>query len=234
MILTFPQRQTIAELAGVASHSIATINLSLTSQITDSVPVSMSEVIAIWLVGADAACPPEVLRSTRWNGLLLLAANSGRALEQERAAIVMEWVWAMLKSLQPFAVQGGFGTQWLSMTTNRTEKSAWAASMAALDKGLEWDYFSMLAAWAAGWTIKAYAATRSAEADEESRAAYKQYAAKEEAIEPTDGAMPVKRIDPAMWAAWSADWDAFDPYRLLERLLEVQGASRGDVIVVQW
>ncbi len=233
-MLTFPQRQAIAELAGVASHSIATINLVLTSKITDEVPNSMSEVIAIWLVGADAACPPEILRSTRWNGLLLLAANSGRALEEERAAIVMDWVWAMLKSLQPLAVQGGFGTQWLSMTTNRTEKSAWAASMAASDNGFAWDCFSTLAAWAAGWTIKASGATRSAEADAESQAAYKKYAAKEEAMEPTDGTMPVKEIDPAMWALWSADWDAFDPYKMLERLLEVQGASKGDVIVVPW
>jgi hypothetical protein len=213
---------------------MATINLSLTSKITDEAPASMSEVIAIWLVGADAASPPAILRSTRWNGLLLLAANSGRALEQERAAIVMEWVWAMLKSLQPLAVQGGFGTQWLSMTTNRTEKSAWAASMAASDKGLAWDYFAMFAAWAAGWTIKASGATRSAEDDAVSLAAYKKFAAKEEAMEPTDGTIPVKGIDPAFWAAWSADWDALDPYRLLERLLEVQGASRGDVIVVQW
>lgn len=232
-MLSIPQRQSIAKLVGV-STSMATINLSLTSQITDEVPASMSEIIAIWLMGADSASPPAILRSTRWNGLLLLAANSGRALEEERAAIVMDWVWSMLKSLQPLAVQGGFGTQWLSMTTNRTEKSAWAASMAASDKGLEWNYFFMLAAWAAGWTIKASGATRSAEADAESQAYYKKYAAKEEANEPTDGTMPVKEVDPAMLAAWSADWDAFDPYRLLERLLEVQGASRGDVIVVQW
>jgi hypothetical protein len=146
----------------------------------------------------------------------------------------MDWVWTMLKSLQPLADQGGFGTQWLSMTTNRTEKSAWAASMAAADMGPSWEYFSMFSAWAAGWTIKASGTTRSAEADAESQAAYKEYAAKEEANEPTDGTKPVKGIDPAMWDAWSADWDALDPYRLLERLLEVQGASKGDVIVVPW
>ena len=102
--------------------SIAAINLALTGTLTYRVPDCMSGVIGRWIIGVQDAMPAELRNSPRWKSLLPRAAGTGREMEQERLELVMDWMWGtVLPSLQPLADKGGFGAEWLAMTTDRTE-----------------------------------------------------------------------------------------------------------------
>jgi hypothetical protein len=115
-----------------AACSIAAINLALTGRLTDKIPPCMSAVIGQWIIGVQDAMPHDMRNSARWKSLLPLAAGTGRDHEQERLALLLDWMWGtVLPSAQPIADQNGFGGEWLTMITKRTARAAAEAAWAA-------------------------------------------------------------------------------------------------------
>jgi hypothetical protein len=101
--------------------SIAAINLALTGTLSDTIPDCMSRVIGKWIIRVQDAMPDELRNSREWKRLLPLAAGTGRDFEEERRAIILDWMWGtVLPTLQPIADKRGYGAQWLAMTTGRT------------------------------------------------------------------------------------------------------------------
>ena len=175
--------------------SIAAINLALAGELTDNIPACMSEVIGNWIIPIQDAMPDEIRNSQQWKALLPLAAGTGLEMEQERLAVIMDWMWGkVLPTLQPVADESGFGAQWLAMTTDRTEaaaKVARAAAAAALGTAALAAHAAWAAAYAAAW---------------------------EASDDATEAAMAAARL--AADAAWAADaWTTSDPCGLLERLI---------------
>jgi hypothetical protein len=114
--------------------SIAGINIALTGMLTDDIPQCMSAVIGRWIIRTQDAMPDAMRNGPGWRALLPLAAGTGRdhALERRRSALVVEHMWSVaLPMLQPLADQQGFGSEWRSMTTERTAAAAAAATAAA-------------------------------------------------------------------------------------------------------
>ena len=166
--ITIEQQQAIsAKLAGMhlpsglgdehAACSIAAINLALSGKLTDDIPPCMSEVIGNWIIRVQDSMPGTMRNSDRWKQLLPLAAGTGRAKEQERLAVILDWLWGtVLPTLQPLADKQGFGTEWRRMTTERTKAAADAAAAAwAAARAAAADAAAMAAAWAAAWAADA-------------------------------------------------------------------------------
>jgi hypothetical protein len=123
--------------------------------------------------------------------------------EQERLAIVLNWMWAVvLPYYQSVADEGRFGNAWRRMTTMRTDQAAWAAEWAAacaLIKEKPGAYQGRIIAQTA-----AYAAI-----DDQwvgTSALYAGATAAEVAVGSADA---------------DAAWEHFDPCGLLVKLLEV-------------
>ena len=111
--------------------SIAAINLALRGELTDSIPDCMSPTIGRWIIGVQDPMPAEIRNSAEWRALLPLAAGTGRDHEQQRRAIILDWMWGtVLPSLQDLADKHGFGLEWRMMTTERTQEAAKAAAAA--------------------------------------------------------------------------------------------------------
>jgi len=202
--ITLEQHQAIAaKLAGMtlpsglgdeeAACSIAAINLALTGQLTDDIPLCMSEAIGRWIIVVQDAMPDDMRNSRRWKSLLPLAAGTGRDHERERLTLILDWMWGtVLPTLQPLADKHGFGAQWQHMTTERTVAAAVAAADAAAAAEAWAD--ARAAAWAAAaWGARAEAAAGGARVAEA-------------AADAAD--------------AWA--WETFDPCALLERLINVE------------
>ena len=112
--------------------SIAAINLALTGNLTDEIPECMSAVIGRWIIQVQDGMPDAMRNSEQWKSLLPLAAGTGRAHEQERLEIVLNWMWnRVLPVFQLRADKHGFGREWQHMCTERTVKSAVVAKDAA-------------------------------------------------------------------------------------------------------
>jgi hypothetical protein len=201
--------------------SIAAINLALSGKLTDEIPACMSEVIGRWIIKVQDSMPDEMRNSVEWKSLLPLAAGTGRAKEQERLQIILDWMWGtVLPTLQPLADERGFGAVWRSMTEERTAAAAAAAAAAeAAEAARAADAAWAAAAWAAdaaAWAAE-QAAKAAAWADAAARAAA--YAAWAAAADAAWAA--------AADAAWAADaaaaradtWATFDPVSLLNRLI---------------
>jgi hypothetical protein len=114
-----------------AACSVAAINMALTGELTDRIPVCMSRVIGRWIIAVQDMMPAEIRNSAGWRDLLPLAAGTGRAHEEERRAITLAWMWDTLALIQPVADRRGYGDAWRRMTTDRTAESARAAAAAA-------------------------------------------------------------------------------------------------------
>ena len=111
-----------------AACSVAAINMALTGELTDRIPVCMSRVIGRWIIAVQDMMPAEIRNSAGWRDLLPLAAGTGRAHEEERRAITLAWMWDTLALIQPVADRRGYGDAWRRMTTDRTAESARAAA----------------------------------------------------------------------------------------------------------
>ena len=112
--------------------SIAAINLALTGELSDDIPPCMSEVIGRWIIIVQDRMPAEMRNSAEWKHLLPLAAGTGREREQERAGIILAWMWeTVLPIVQPVADIGGFGEEWKKMLSEQTLEAADAAASAA-------------------------------------------------------------------------------------------------------
>lgn len=123
--------------------------------------------------------------------------------EQERLAIVMDWMWGtVLPYYQPVADEGRFGNAWRTMTSRRTERAAWDAEWTAAcalirDKpgAFQGRIIAQMAAYAAmdaQWVGTS--------------ALYAGVVAAEVAVGSADA---------------DAAWKHFDPCALLEKLIEV-------------
>ena len=123
--------------------SVAAINLALTAELTDTIPMCMSKVVGQWMIVVQDAMPSEMRNSSGWKRLLPMAAGTGREREEERLALVMDWMWGtVLADLQGVADQGGFGAEWRTMCVEKSPEAAFAARDAAGDGACS-------AAWAA-------------------------------------------------------------------------------------
>ena len=82
--------------------------------------------------------PWEIRNSSGWKCLLPMAAGTGREREEERLALVMDWMWGtVLPDLQSVADQGGFGAEWRTMCVEKSKDAAWAAGAAGRDAAWE-------------------------------------------------------------------------------------------------
>ena len=112
--------------------SVAAINLALTEKVTDTIPKCMSKIIGQWMMAVQDVMPWEIRNSSGWKCLLPMAAGTGREREEERLALVMDWMWGtVLPDLQSVADQGGFGAEWRTMCVEKSKDAAWAAAWAA-------------------------------------------------------------------------------------------------------
>jgi len=198
-----------------AANSIAAINLALTGELTDNIPECMSEVIGRWILGVQNAMPDALRNSKRWKSLLPLAAGTGRAREQERLELILEWMWStVLPDVQPFADHYGFGGQWLIMCEHRTWTSAQASRVAAEVAEIARAARVAEAARAARATAEAI---RFAEATAEVPRFGEAAAEVARVAEAAGIARAVRAIKAA--EAVQAAWDLFDPCELLDRLI---------------
>ena len=101
--------------------SVAAINLALTEKLTDAIPKCMSKVIGQWMMVVQDVMPSEMRNSSMWKCLLPMAAGTGREREEERLALIMDWMWGtVLPDLQSVAYQGGFGAEWRTMCLEKS------------------------------------------------------------------------------------------------------------------
>jgi hypothetical protein len=112
--------------------SIAAINIALFGRLKDTIPKCMSDVVGTWIIVIQDAMPDEMRNCQAWRELLPLAAGTGKHHEQERLAIIMDWMWeTVLPSLQQIADDHGFGEEWKSMCSVKTGRGAKSAADAA-------------------------------------------------------------------------------------------------------
>ena len=206
-------------VAGIGTEestcSVAATNLALTEKVTGTIPMCMSKVIGQWMIVVQDAMPSEMRNSSGWKCLLPMAAGTGRDREEERLALIMDWMWGtVLPDLQSVADRGGFGAEWRIMCVEKSAWAAWAAGdagAAAGDAGAAaraaaraaraaaraaWD-----AAWAAWDAGDAARAAASAAARAAARAAWDARAARDAGD------------------ARAAAWERYDPVGLLARLV---------------
>ena len=177
--------------------SIAAINLALLGTLSDIIPDCMSEVVGRWIIRIQDAMPDDVRNSDEWRLLLPLAAGTGRELEWERLGLILDWMWGtVLPTWQPLADKGGYGKEWLDMTTLRTSYAAQDAHAAADD-----------------WAGEAAEYAASAAGYEEDDL-YFTYLASDYAAGVATSIAYTESIDDF--------WQTVDPAALLRRLVEVQ------------
>jgi hypothetical protein len=130
--------------------SLAAINLALSGELTDEIPDCMSDVLGTATMVLQDAMPSEMRNSLRYKTLLPDMAGTGRKHEQERLAILINWMWSVvLPQLQPLADKHGFGNEWQTMCNLKTAASARTAAVAAANR--------------ADYADAAYAAVRAAD-----------------------------------------------------------------------
>jgi hypothetical protein len=130
--------------------SLAAINLALSGELTDEIPDCMSDVLGTATMVLQDAMPSEMRNSLRYKTLLPDMAGTGRKHEQERLAILINWMWSVvLPKLQPLADKHGFGSEWQTMCQLKTAASARTAAVAAANR--------------ADYADAAYAAVRAAD-----------------------------------------------------------------------
>jgi hypothetical protein len=178
--------------------SIAAINLAVSGTLTDDIPDCMSDVLGTAAIVLQDAMPEEMRNSERYKALLPEMAGTGREHEQERLAILMNWMWSVvLPQLQPIADKHGFGSKWQTMCNLKTAAAARAAARAAGGAG------------GAGGAAGAAAAAAAFAARAARAADYAALAAADCAAAAAGGAR----------AAASGDfWETVDPIGVLERM----------------
>ena len=112
--------------------TLAAINLAMSGKLTDKIPACMSKVLGKAAIALQDAMPDEMRNSARYKALIPDMPGTGRAQEQERLAILLDWMWSVvLPQIQPIADERGFGAQWQSMCRKKTAAAARAAARAA-------------------------------------------------------------------------------------------------------
>ena len=74
-------------VAGIGAEesacSVAAINLALTEQVTDTIPMCMSKVVGQWMIVVQDAMPSEMRNSLDWKRLLPMACTSSKQVGQK-------------------------------------------------------------------------------------------------------------------------------------------------------
>jgi hypothetical protein len=198
--------------------TLAAINLAMSGDLTDDIPDCMSEVLGRAAIGLQDAMPDEMRNGQRYKRLIPDMPGTGRAQEQERLAIMLDWVWtAVLPHLQPIADKDGFGEQWRLMCKERTPDAAAAASDAA----------ARAAAAAANAARAADAAANDARAADAAAAASDAAAAaaNDAAYAANDAANAAAYAAAAPSVAAADFWATVDPIGVLERMTYLTGAK---------
>ena len=183
--------------------SLAAINLAMTGVLTDDIPDCMSRVLGKAVISLQDAMPDEIRNSERYKQWLPNAAGTGRDLEDERLAVLLDWMWGtVLPKLQPLADKKGFGSEWSEMCEKRTFVAARAAARAAADALA----FTLADAAADAAAYGAHAAHAADAADSAA------YAATTYAAYATYAAAYASDADPSMF------WRDIDPIGVLERM----------------
>jgi hypothetical protein len=142
--------------------TLAAINLAMSGRLTDAIPVCMSAVLGKAAIDLQDAMPNEMRNSQRYKSIIPDMPGTGRALEQERLSIMLDWMWSVvLPQIQPIADNGGFGVEWRLMCHDRTaDAAARAAARAADARAYAAAYAAVDAAahYAASYDARAYAA----------------------------------------------------------------------------
>ena len=181
--------------------SIAAINLAINGKLTDNIPDCMSALLGKAIIKLQDAMPDDMRNSVRYRAMLLSAPGTGRDKEQERLAVLMDWMWGtVLPQVQPLADERGFGDEWRRMCDERTTNAASAARAAAYAPARAASDAATAAAYAYAATAAAYAADAYAAASAAFRAAFTASAAS---------------------AARDHFWQTVDPIGVLERMIEV-------------
>ena len=116
--------------------SIAAINLAISGKLTDDIPPCMSLALGRATITLQDAIPHDMRNSERFKSLLPHMAGTGRDREQERADVLIDWMWStVLPAIQHVADAGGFGNKWRRMCTERTLAYAGAAAARAAYAG---------------------------------------------------------------------------------------------------
>jgi len=112
--------------------SLAAINLAISGELTDKIPDCMSEVLGKAIIVLQDSIPDDMRNSSRYRDMLITSPGTGRDKEEERLAVLMDWMWGtVLPKLQPIADNNGFGGEWQTMCEKRTYAAAYAAYAAA-------------------------------------------------------------------------------------------------------
>jgi hypothetical protein len=231
--------------------TLAAINLAMSGRLTDAIPVCMSAVLGKAAIDLQDAMPNEMRNSQRYKSIIPDMPGTGRALEQERLSIMLDWMWSVvLPQIQPIADNGGFGVEWRLMCHDRTAdaaaraadaaadaaRAAAAAAYAAVDAAVAAAAHAAdaaraaarAAAWAATWAAHAGAdAARAAARAADARAYAAAYAAVDAAAHyAASYDARAYAADARAYAAARADfWTAIDPIGVLERMTYLTGAK---------
>jgi len=187
--------------------TMAAINLAMSGKLTAKIPDCMSEVLGKAAIGLQDAMPDKMRNSARYKRLIPNMPGTGRAQEQERLAILMDWMWGVvLPQIQPIADEHGFGAEWQSMCREKTAAAVYAATHAV--------YAATHAAWAAA---------RAAAAVEAARAAVGAARAADDAAWAAADAAAWAAARVAAAAARDDFWETIDPIGVLARMTYLTG-----------
>jgi hypothetical protein len=175
--------------------TVAAINIAMTGEVKDTPIDCMSLVLHLAVIPLQDVMPADLRNSQRYKDLIPHMPGTGRDREQERAGVILEWMWeTALPQLQPLADDKGFGAEWRKMLDERTPAAADAAADAA-DAAADAAYADRAAAMAARAAVYADDPT---------------YVA--------DAAVYAARSADRASADSGAFWTAVDPIGVLERM----------------
>ena len=185
--------------------TLAAINLAMYGELTDKIPACMSRALGYAAVELQDAMPDKMRNSLRYKSLIPDMPGTGRAQEQERLAVLLDWLWSVvLPQLQSIAEKGGFGDEWRTMCQDRTSYAAHGAANAARSAARSASYAAHAAARAAD------AAARAADA---------------RAADAATIATTVVNTVAAVAAYADSFWSAIDPIGVLERMTYLTGGK---------
>ena len=189
--------------------TLAAINLTMTGELTDYIPYCMSDVLGKAAIRLQDEMPSAMRNSKRYKALIPNMPGTGRELENERLAVLMDWMWTVvLPQVQPVADKHGFGSEWERMCVEKSAAAARAADAAARAADAYDAYAAAAAAYDAARAADAAALADDARAADAAALAADAYAAA---------------------AAYADDaddfWEAVDPIGVLERMTYLEGGE---------
>lgn len=143
-----------AGLGGAESAcTLAAINIAMSGELTGNIRPCMSAVLGQTATVLQDAMPDDLRNSTRYKTLIPNMPGTGRDHENERLAVLMDWMWTVvLPQVQPFADKKGFGAEWRKMCKEKTYAAAGAAADAA-DAGARAAAYAARAVGGDFWTV---------------------------------------------------------------------------------